>query len=187
MQTLGVVPKPMVTVQPCEIPISSALRAVQATGAFADCYATDVRGTVSRAEFVEAFYTTTLFKVERKLLAWFAGKRGTNMDAARLANGTATSFSAWTVESSSDDQILLADFTGRTKSWLMVVRLRDSQKEEFTRLYFGSAVLPKRSSSPGVSRMGIAFHALSGFHTLYSKLLLLAARSKLLANQLPRS
>ena len=125
----------MVTVQPCEIPRSATLRAVQENGAFADCYATDVRGTVSQAEFVEVFYTTTLFKVERKLLAWFAAKPATNSDAARLGNGTATSFSAWTVESRSEDQLLLADFTGRTKSWLMVAHLGNSQTGEITRLY----------------------------------------------------
>lgn len=173
----------MITVQPCEIPISSALLAVQEKGAFADCYTIELAGTVSQAEFIEAFYTTALFKVERKLLSWFAGKRATNNDAARLANGTAKSFSAWTVEISSDDQLLLADFTGRTKSWLMVMQLRNSHQQAVTKLYFGSAVMAKHSTSPGAPRMGIAFHALSGFHKLYSKLLLQAAHTKLLANQ----
>ena len=177
----------MVAVQPCEIPRSASLRAVQENGAYADCYATDIRGNVSQAEFVEAFYTTTLFKVERKLLAWFAAKPATNGDAARLGNGTATSFSAWTVESRSKDQLLLADFTGRTKSWLMVAQLGNSQTGEITRLYFGSAVVPKRSSSPHAPRMGFGFHALLGFHKLYSRLLLLAARSRLMANQATRS
>ena len=177
----------MVTVQPCEIPLSTSLRAVQDKGAYADCYATEVKGIVSHAEFVEAFYTTTLFKVERKLLAWFAGKPATNSDAARLGNATATSFSAWTVESRSDDQILLADFTGRTKSWLMVAQLGNSMTVQTTRLYFGSAVVPKRSASPGAPKMGFTFHALLGFHRLYSRLLLLAARSKILTSQATRS
>jgi len=185
--TSGAVSNTMTTVQPCEIPPSATLRAAQEKGAFADCYATDVKGTVSLAEFVEAFYTTSLFKVERKLLAWFAGRPATNTDAARLGDGTATSFSAWRVESRSEEQLLIADFTGRTQSWLMVARHGTSQTGAFTRLYFGSAVVPRRSSSSAAPRMGLAFHALIGSHKLYSRLLLQAARSKVLANQATRA
>jgi len=185
---LGFLVNIMQIVQPCEIPAAASLRAVLASkgGAFADCYCTEISGTISQSEFVEAFYTSTLFKVERKLLAWFAGKPATDRDAARLANGSATSFSAWTVESRSDDQLLLADFTGRTKSWLMVAPSGDSTSGKMTTLYFGSAVLPEQNSSSVTPKMGFAFHALLGFHKLYSKLLLRAARSRVLANRAAR-
>jgi len=176
----------MANVQRCEIPLSATLLTAQEQDAYADCYSTDIRGSVSLAEFVEAFYTTSLFKVERKLLAWFAGKPATDDDAARLGAGTASSFSAWKVESRSNEQLLLADFTGRTKSWLMAVPVCSPRQPEATRLYFGSAVLPQRSSRPGAPAMGFAFHALSGFHKLYSKGLLQAARSRLLAAQAAR-
>ena len=48
-----------------------------------------------------------------------------------------------------------------------------------TRLYFGSAVVPIRDHATGESKMGFAFEALIGFHTLYSRVLLNAARARL--------
>ena len=52
-----------------------------------------------------------------------------------------------------------------------------------TRLYFGSAVVPKRASGSARPQMGFAFHALLGLHRLYSRLLLQAARSRLLSSR----
>jgi hypothetical protein len=49
-----------------------------------------------------------------------------------------------------------------------------------TRLYFGSGVAPRGGAG---KRMGFAFHALLGFHKLYSRLLLTAARSRILAQR----
>ena len=48
-----------------------------------------------------------------------------------------------------------------------------------TRLYFGSAVVPVRDRVSGQPRMGFVFQALLGFHKLYSRVLLGAARSRL--------
>ena len=36
-------------------------------GAYVDCYVTEVARPVSHSEYVEAFYTTVVFKVERLL------------------------------------------------------------------------------------------------------------------------
>ncbi len=44
-----------------------------------------------------------------------------------------------------------------------------------TRLYFGSAVVPRSSGGNGEPGMGWLFHGLLGFHRLYSRLLLRAA------------
>lgn len=44
-----------------------------------------------------------------------------------------------------------------------------------TLLYFGSAVVPLPSQGGQAQRMGWGFHALLGFHRLYSRLLLRAA------------
>jgi hypothetical protein len=49
-----------------------------------------------------------------------------------------------------------------------------------TRLYFGSAVVPKVDRASGRASFGIAFHMLSGFHRIYSRALLRSARSRLL-------
>ena len=44
--------------------------------------------------------------------------------------------------------------------------------------YFGSAVVPRPSKGARNRRMGRVFHALLGFHRLYSRLLLLAASKR---------
>jgi hypothetical protein len=167
-------------VRPGELPAAALLKACREAGAYADCYVCEVDGAILHAAFVEAFYTTHLFKLERGMLRWLARRPATDADARRLADGTANSFSAWRVEARAANQLLLADFTGRTKSWLMVVPVENPGADSKTRLCFGSAVLP-RAARDGVPRsMGFVFHALLGFHRLYSRLLLGAARSRLL-------
>ena len=48
-----------------------------------------------------------------------------------------------------------------------------------TCLYFGSAVVPSIDRASGKARMGFVFKALLGFHRIYSRVLLHAARSRL--------
>ena len=50
-----------------------------------------------------------------------------------------------------------------------------------TRLYFGSAVVPRQRIGAGQPAMGSLFHALLGFHRLYSRLLLRAASKRVRA------
>ncbi|MBI3714616.1 MAG: hypothetical protein HY255_01330 [Betaproteobacteria bacterium] len=149
-------------------------------GAYADCYFIDAPRLVSQAEFVEAFYTTPLFKVERLILSLFAGKPCSDLQAKQLACGEIVDFAAWSVEARTANQLLLCDYLGRTRSWLMSVPT-EGHGATTTRLYFGSAVVPRRNASTGRTSMGVAFHALSGFHRLYSRMLLRAALSRLLA------
>lgn len=177
----------MTSVQPCELPEGALLRKYRDDGAYADCYVADVAGSCSQAAFVEAFYTTALFKVERLVLAWLLARPSTDIQAKQLAEGRVDSFAAWRVEGRAADQLLLADFTGRTKSWLMVAPVPGAVPEASTRLYFGSAVVPRRHAKSGRRSMGVAFHALLGFHRLYSRLLLQAARSRILAGRRPRA
>ncbi len=170
----------MTTIQSCDIPPNALLRRYKDATGFADCYVTEVPRLVSQAAFVEAFYTSTLFKVERTLLKYLASRPATDADARRLAVGEATTFSAWRVESQTASELLLADFTGRTRSWLMASPAGEPSRAAGTLLYFGSAVVP-RSGGPGRKpRLGFAFHALLGFHRLYSRLLLRAASNRLL-------
>ena len=51
-----------------------------------------------------------------------------------------------------------------------------------TRLYFGSAVVPELDAKTGQSSYGFGFHALLGFHRLYSRALLRSAVSRLSTN-----
>jgi hypothetical protein len=141
--------------------------------AFTDCYIVDIPQPVSLARYVEAFYTTPLFKLERFVLL-AVGKPSTDADARLMARGTSDRFAAWTVESRADDQILLCDFMGKTRSWLMCV-----PQAAGTRLYFGSAVVPKRVSPAGQVSLGSAFRLMLVFHRLYAPALLSAAASRL--------
>ena len=173
----------MSTVRPCEIPQTSLLCKARESGAYADCFVTDISGAVSQSAFIEAFYTTAPFKVERALLRWLLARPSTDFEAHQLAEGATTSFAAWRVEGRSADQLLLADVTGRTQSWLMVAPVTGTAVSAATRLYFGSAVVARVDAGTGARTMGFAFHALLGFHRLYSRLLLGAARSRLLARR----
>lgn len=173
----------MTSVRPCELPDSALLRKYQEGKTYADCYVTEVAGAVSQPAFVEAFYTTALFKVERIILSWLVARPSTDAEAKQLAEGDIGTFAAWRVEGRNADQLLLGDFTGRTKSWLMVVPVNGTATDTRTRLYFGSAVVPQVDARSGERKMGFGFHALLGFHSLYSRLLLKAARSRVLARR----
>lgn len=166
----------MHTIQACELPEDALLRRYLGSGTYADCYTTDFAGLVSQAEFVTAFYTTRVFKLERLLLSWLAKRPSSDAEVLDMANGKRASFAAWDVEAREPRQLLLRDFQGRTRSWLMTVPQPGGQA---TRLYFGSAVVPVTDRRSGEATMGLAFRALLGFHKLYSRILLRAAVRRL--------
>lgn len=159
-----------------ELPPGALLAAYRESGAFTDGYVTTLDRPIALAAYVDAFYTTPLFKLERRILAAFAKRPSTDLQARQLATGQLDTFAAWRVEARLADQILLADLTGRTRSWLMVVPTEDGG----TQLHFGSAVVPVADPSTGQRRMGIAFRALLGFHKLYSRALLWSAWRRLM-------
>lgn len=168
----------MPTICAGELPQDALLERYAKDGAYTDCYYADFPRAVSMSEYVAAFYTTPLFKIERRILALLAGKPSTDTNAEELAHGQAARFAAWDVEECASDQLLLRDFLGRTRSWLMVGPAENAETSA-TRLYFGSAFVPKSISASGAASFGFSFHALSGFHRLYSKALLRAAFSQL--------
>lgn len=157
-----------------ELPEVSLLQRYKRDGSYADCYYMDMPRQIAISEYISAFYTTPLFKVERKILALVAGKQSSDESAHNLAQGLDAPFAAWSVEGRSSNQLLLCDFLGRTRSWLMAEAGQSS-----TRLYFGSAVVPKSKPAVGNASFGFAFHALSGFHRLYTMALMRAAQAKL--------
>lgn len=169
----------MSTVHSCEIPLNSLLRSYSGGAGFADCYVTEVAGAVTQQAFIEAFYTSPLFKIERTLLTYCVARPASDADARRLAGGNTDSFSAWRVEGQSSSELLLADYTGRTRSWLMAASVTTSTRAPSTLLYFGSAVVARPREGTRQPGMGWRFHALLGFHRLYSRLLLLAASRRL--------
>ena len=159
-------------IRPCELPATALLRRYDGDGGYADCFCTDLDAAVTQAAFVEAFYCTWLFRLERMVLT-LAGRPASDEQVRALAAGTAEAFAAWTVEARAPDQLLLCDALGRTRSWLMC-----EASGPGTRLYFGSAVVPRRDAA-GQARMGPGFKALLGLHTLYSRALLHAAARRL--------
>lgn len=165
----------MPRVASCQVPEGSLLAACRRDGAYADCYIAYIDRDVTQSQFVAAFYTTWVFRLERLILKWCVSKPSTDADARALAAGTANTFAAWRVEARGENEILLADFTGRTRSWLKTVPIVGPR----TRLYFGSAVIPVRSAATGQANLGRNFGLLLGFHKLYSRMLLTAARAKL--------
>ncbi|MFC6632115.1 hypothetical protein [Microbulbifer taiwanensis] len=135
---------------------------------------------ISQEQYVAAFYTTGIFKLERLILHWTLSRPSTDEEAERLAAGSIDEFAAWRVEGRADNQLLLCDIYGRTRSWLMSMPRR-AEGAPGTRLYFGSAVLPKADSGTGAPGIGPVFNALLGFHKIYSRLLLGAAKGRLKA------
>jgi hypothetical protein len=129
---------------------------------------------VSAPQFIEAFYTTWLFKLERWVLTWSVKKPSSDAQARELALGQRVAFAAWSQEARAADQLLMCDFLGNTRSWLRAVPC-----DSGTRLYFGSVVTVRPDPRTGITEMGRGYRLLLGFHRLYSRALLAAARSKL--------
>ncbi|WP_426338986.1 hypothetical protein ACN9MZ_21775 [Pseudoduganella sp. S-14] len=149
-----------------DLPVDALLQRYREQGAYTDCFAIEVPGRVAHAAYVEAFYTTAVFKLERLLLALLVARPSRDAEARELASGQRQQFAAWSVEGRAPGQLLMCDYAGSTRSWLMAVPAGQG-----TRLYFGSAVVR--------SRQGGLFRALLGFHKLYSRILLRAAASRL--------
>ena len=162
----------------CPVPASTMLNTYSIKGAYTDCYRTEVPGRVPFPEFVFAFYTTSLFKLERSILKLTVAKPSTDIQAIQLADGSLYQFAAWHVESRSENELLMRDFRGRTRSWLMIIPVNTTGAAQ-TSLYFGSAVVPIREPKTGKSSIGTTYQALLGFHKIYSILLLYSAKSNI--------
>jgi hypothetical protein len=143
-------------------------------GSYADCFAVTVDHEVDLADFVSAFYTSWVFRIEGFILHALLGVSASERDARALAGGAADRFSAWYVGQRTATQLLMCDRYERTRSWLCVT----PKSGGGTRLLFGSAVAAKRDRT-GVPAMGGGFHLLLRFHILYSQILLHAAKRNL--------
>lgn len=173
----------MPTIQPSPIPPHALLHKYTSLPvAYTDCYTTTSPAPISFVDYLFVFYTTPLFKLERLILKFSIRKPSTDAEARALAEGLRASFAAWTVEARTEDQILMCDISGRTRSWLMAV-----PEERGTRLYFGSAVVPVTNPQTSQASLGPIFHALLGFHKLYSVWLLHAASLRLRRLQLGKA
>lgn len=175
----------MFSIESCQLPEGALLNSYSNKGAYTDCYRTEVPGSVTHGQYVRAFYTTFLFKLERIILGWFVSRPSTDHEVEQLAEGSTDQFAAWQVESRVENQLLLSDFHGRTRSWLMVVPVGPGN-DKGTYLYFGSAVTTVQNPATGSMTLGMGFRALLGFHKIYSRLLLYSARLRLKARSVAK-
>ena len=168
----------MLLIKKCPVPANTMLDRYSIDGAYVDCYSTEVSGQVSFHEFIFSFYTTFLFKLERTILKWTVSKPSTDALARQLSDGEIETFAAWHVENRSNNEILMCDFSGRTRSWLMTVPVNTASHVR-TCLYFGSTVMPVKNLKTGKLSLGPVFQALLGFHKIYSILLLYSASRRI--------
>lgn len=139
---------------------------------YVDAFYCDVSGPVNLAEYVGAFYTTPLFRAERLILRFLAKAPSSDGDVVALVHGSADRFAVWTVEGRRDSELLMADGSGRTKSWFHV-----APQGTGTRIWFGSVVVPVEQR--GKLSLGPVFNSLIGAHKVYSRLLLGSAIARL--------
>lgn len=163
------------------VPADSLLRTFRegpdppAWDAHADCFVTVVAGDTPLAEFVYGFYTSPVFRLERRILAPL-GWPSTDADARAVADGKADRFAAWRALARTPDQLLLGDMLGNTRSWFAVMPLPADPAR--TALRFGSGIATRTDPRTGERRRSLGFRLLGGFHVVYSRVLLgSAARS----------
>jgi hypothetical protein len=146
-------------------------------GTYADCFAVTIDREVDLTDFVFAFYTSPVFRIEGLILHLLLGASFSKADARAVAGGTSETFSAWYVGQRTATQLLMCDRYERTRSWFCV----EPATGGGTRLRFGSAVAAIRDKKTGAPVLGGGFHFLLWFHILYSQVLLRAARLNLRA------
>jgi hypothetical protein len=139
-----------------------------------DCFAVDVPGSVGFSQYLEAFYTSRTFKLERLILGLLFRKPSTDQQASQLAMGQISQFSAWTQEARAENQIIMCDWQQITRSCLMTVDNGDT-----TTLYFGTIIVPKRRAEGRGEKMAPLFKLTLGAHLLYSRILLRSAVARL--------
>ena len=143
---------------------------------YGDCFSVSVDRAVNLGEFVFAFYTSRVFRVERWLLRAFIGARSNDQDAQGLAQGTKASFAAWYVGDRNATQLLMCDRFERTRSWFRVVPVGGGT----TVLQFGSAVAAAHGGGAAARPRGRGWRLMLRFHVLYSQVLLHAAKTRLM-------
>ena len=76
----------MTLIKPCQLPDDALLSAYIPKGAYTDCYKTEISKPVTHAQYVSAFYTTFVFKLERLILKWALSKPSSDAQAIQLAD-----------------------------------------------------------------------------------------------------
>ena len=161
------------SIKSAALPNGALLKRFVDSGDYTDCFVTQVDFAAALDAYVEAFYTTTVFKLERAILKWLVSLPSTDIEARQIARAERENFAAWNMLERNSDQLLMMDFREQTCSWFMV-----STRGKTSELFFGSAVMRNQETEEG-RKMKWTFRLLLGFHKVYSRILLSAARRKL--------
>ena len=137
--------------------------AARVPGTYADCFRAHVDRAVTLRAFIATFYATPLFRAERMVLQLVFRRRITDATLARLADGHATRFAAWSVAGRNGEQILLKDLSGSTMSWLAVRSERAGT----------SLLVARHGRMPGFARATLSLHR------VYAQALLRSAATRL--------
>jgi hypothetical protein len=163
------------------VPDHSLLAELRSRGdAYADAFCCEVADKVALPAYVEAFYTSWLFRLERWVLAAL-GMRSTDAQARQLALGERDRFAAWKVGGRRDQELLMAETRGPTCSWFMVAPMQVDGGKVATRLYFGTAIRGRgvqKDAATGEPTLGPPHSTLLGLHLAYSQRLLAAAATR---------
>ncbi|MEW9918818.1 hypothetical protein AB2B41_04350 [Marimonas sp. MJW-29] len=155
----------------CAVPRDALLHVyVDRAGTYTDCFEVMHPLEADLEDFITAFYTTWLFRLERAVLTVALRRRIRDAEATALGRGEAERFAAWTVEARAPGQILLCDNTGGTRSYLAVA----PKEGGTTRLLFGSAVVGRETG-----KLPVLVRLLMPLHVLYSKFLLRLAERRM--------
>ena len=168
----------MFSVEKCPVPTNTLLDKYATNEGYADCYCTQTTRQVPFPDFVFVFYMTPLFRLERYILKLTIAKPSSDLEARQLADGKSGRFAAWRVEARSQNELLMCDIQGRTRSWLMTIPIHKANGFQ-TQLYFGSVVMPRRNPKAGQPSLEVWLRALLRFHKIYSLLLLHTAKSNI--------
>ena len=143
-------------------------------GAHVDCYHADVDRRLDLTAYITTFFDTSVFRLERRILALAGQQYATTEDVNMLANDQCEHFATWQVEQRTDDELLMGVRGQPIKTWLFT---RENETGGAA-LYFGSAVIPEDTGTGGTPRISAIIRALTPLHKLYSRILLmLAARA----------
>jgi hypothetical protein len=175
--------KPVVEQQP--VPDDALLRTYRGGnrpelwGRYGDCFTIEVDRAVTLTQWVFAFYTSPLFRIERFILRVLAKAPSNDQQAEDVATGRRETFAIWVVGARTEDQLLMCDRYGKTRTWFRIV----PQAWGGTMLQFGSAVAAR--PGPGATGMSGGFKLLLEAHKMYSRLLIGAGRKRAMARTAP--
>lgn len=162
----------MIRVEERDSPKDSLLHQyTEKPGCHADAFMAEINFTPSLKDYITAMFGSPVFRIERVLLAVAAATPTFKKDLTAFALAEKDSFALWKTMERSDQELLMEVEKGRVRTWLMV----EPTEGETSKLWFGSAIVPKTTPSREVGDIGFTFKALMGFHKLYSRILLLAA------------